>query len=264
MSVIIYGAYERKQISPHFNTQEFKCKCGKTHEIKIDSKLVDYLEKLFPVLKAKKCIISSGYRCPEHDKRVGGTGWGQHTKGNAADVCFFDAENKPISSKIVSCKAQDLGIPGIANITSRYDYIHLDTRPNGRYYGDETKGYNTVTSDFYRYYGINRNHIVNADKMVKEWQNAALKDGYSLASGADGIWGNECLTVAKTALCKREADEYDNKNLTKIIQKAVGATADGLFGKDTEKAVKTYQEKNGLTADGVVGVKTWKKILNIN
>lgn len=262
MAVIIYNN-EKKQLSPHFNTAEFKCKCGKNHEIKIDEKLINYLEKLFPVLGATKCIVSSGYRCREHDKRVGGSGYGQHTTGRAADVCFFDTKNKPISAKIVSCKAQDLGIPGIANINSFYEYIHLDTRPNGTYYGDETKGYNTVTSDFYRYYGINKNHIVNADKMVKEWQNAALKDGFSLPSGADGIWGNECLNVAKTALCKRDPDEYDNKNLTKIIQKAVGVTADGLFGKNTEKAVKEYQQKHGLTADGIVGLQTWKKILNI-
>lgn len=34
-------------------------------------------------------------------------------------------------------------------------------------------------------------------------------------------------------------------------------TADGVFGKNTESAVKSFQRDNGLTADGVVGRKTW-------
>jgi hypothetical protein len=276
MAVIIYNSNERKQLSPHFNVQEFKCKCGRNHEIKIDSKLIDYLEKLMKEIGAEKCIVNSGYRCVAHDKWVGGSGGGQHTKGTAIDAVFYDKSGRIIKTDYISCKAQDLGFPGIANIDIGFTAIHLDTRASGKYYGDERPdpktgkpNYDTVTNDFYRYYGIKRegekenNHIVNADKMVKEWQQAAIKDGFSLASGADGIFGNECLAVAKTALCKRDSDEYDNKNLTKIIQKAVGVTVDGLFGKETEKAVKTYQENNGLTVDGIVGVKTWKKILNI-
>lgn len=258
MSVIIYDYNEKKQLSEHFNVQEFRCKCGKKHEIKVDEKLIQMLEALFPILGAEKCIVSSGYRCPEHDRKVGGSGYGQHTKGTAADVCYYDDSNKPISSKIVSCRAQDIGFKGIANITRAYDYIHLDMRNIGTYRGDEVKGYNTVTNDFYAYYGIKRSKVG-----LEEWQKAAIKDGLSLPSGADGIWGKECLEAATKGICKRNTAAFENRNMTKLIQKAVGVTADGLFGKNTESAVKEYQKKNGLTADGIVGVKTWKSILNI-
>lgn len=41
------------------------------------------------------------------------------------------------------------------------------------------------------------------------------------------------------------------------LQKALNLTVDGIFGKNTEKAVKEFQKKNNLTVDGVVGDKTW-------
>ena len=58
-----------------------------------------------------------------------------------------------ISSKVVCCKAQDIGFTGIANITAAYQYTHVDVRPNGKWYGDEVHGNSTVTDDFYKYFG---------------------------------------------------------------------------------------------------------------
>ena len=52
--------------------------------------------------------------------------------------------------------AQDLGFTGIANITSSYQYTHLDVRTSGRWYGDETKGNGTITDDFYKYFGMEK------------------------------------------------------------------------------------------------------------
>lgn len=101
------------------------------------------------------------------------------------------------------------------------------------------------------------------DNAVLTWQKAAIADGFKFPKyGADGMWGSECVTVAKEAICKKR-DTYKYKNLTKIAQKAVGVTADGLFGNDTKKAVIAYQKKNNLTADGCVGYNTWRKILNV-
>ena len=42
------------------------------------------------------------------------------------------------------------------------------------------------------------------------------------------------------------------------VQKLVGATADGVFGPNTEKKVKRYQKKIGVAADGVWGPSTEK------
>ena len=40
------------------------------------------------------------------------------------------------------------------------------------------------------------------------------------------------------------------------LQGALGIAADGVFGSQTERAVKRFQKRKGLTADGVVGPKT--------
>ena len=156
MAILTYKFDDQTQLSPHFNAREFRCQCGKTHEILIASKLVDKLEALYTALNCSKIIVTSGYRCPEHDKAVGGTSSGQHTKGTAADVCCYRQDGQPISSKTVCCKAQDLGFTGIANITSSYQYTHLDVRTSGKWYGDEIHGNGTVTDDFYKYFGIEK------------------------------------------------------------------------------------------------------------
>ena len=156
MPVNHYDYNDSTQLSPHFNVREFRCQCGSNHETLIASELVDKLEALYTALNCSKIIVTSGYRCPEHDKAVGGTSSGQHTKGTAADVCCYGQDGQPISSKTVCCKAQDLGFTGIANITSSYQYTHLDVRTSGKWYGDEVYGNGTVTDNFYKYFGMEK------------------------------------------------------------------------------------------------------------
>ena len=103
----------------------------------------------------------------------------------------------------------------------------------------------------------------NKNTAVKEWQTAAIADGFKFPKyGADGVWGAECESVAKVAVCKKRLT-YTNRSLTKIVQRKVGVKADGMFGKDTDRAVRNFQKANRLAVDGCVGVNTWKKILGV-
>ena len=175
MAVKTYASNDRTQLSAHYNVQEFRCKCGSTHDILISSELIDKLEQLHAAFHCSKIIVTSGYRCPTHDKNVGGTGSGQHTKGTAADICCYAQDGSIISSKQVCCEAQDIGFTGIANIDSSYQYTHVDVRTGYPWYGDEVHGNGTVTDDLYRYYNISKNAdsetasgILGID--VSEWQ----------------------------------------------------------------------------------------------
>ena len=70
-------------LSAHFDKSEFICKCG-CKQGNPSSLLISRLEKLYKLMDAKAIIVNSGYRCYKHDKAVGGSGYGAHTKNIAA------------------------------------------------------------------------------------------------------------------------------------------------------------------------------------
>lgn len=77
--------------SAHFSFAEFACKCGGRYaaceRIKVTHQLLESLE----VLRAKygRAIrVVSGYRCPPHNKAVGGATSSQHMFGSACDLGY--------------------------------------------------------------------------------------------------------------------------------------------------------------------------------
>ena len=153
MTTYKYG--DTTKISPHFHALEFQCKCGGKHDFQLDTALIEKLEKLHEALNCSAINVSSGYRCVQHDKAVGGSGTGQHTLGKAADICCYGQDGKPIVSYLVCCAAEDVGFSGVARIND--SYTHVDVR-SGHWFGDETKGNNYCIpcSSFYDYYNVDR------------------------------------------------------------------------------------------------------------
>ncbi|MCM1530135.1 MAG: D-Ala-D-Ala carboxypeptidase family metallohydrolase [Alistipes sp.] len=170
-----YKYNDKTQLTPHFNVSEFRCKCGGAHDTQLDTALVDKLEKLYIALNCSKIIVNSGYRCSAHDRNVGGSGYGQHVNGTAADIVCYDQSGKKISSKIVCCAAQDIGFTGIANIDSSYTATHVDVRVSGKWFGDETvtTAY-SVCSDFYGYFGLSKTDVYGVTAQVKKTKNFTL------------------------------------------------------------------------------------------
>ena len=46
------------------------------------------------------------------------------------------------------------------------------------------------------------------------------------------------------------------KSGVKALQRALGITADGIYGPQTRRAVKRFQRRNGLVVDGIAGPQT--------
>lgn len=138
--VVSYNATTQGNLflSPHFQVKEFKSPDSNT--VKIDNRLIWVLERLFIDLKCSKMIINSGYRTPAHDKKVGGSGTGYHTKGMAADIKPYDKSGKVISAKIVCQKLCDYGdVFGIGYINE--NSVHIDSRSRvSIWYGIEPDG----------------------------------------------------------------------------------------------------------------------------
>lgn len=56
--------------------------------------------------------------------------------------------------------------------------------------------------------------------------------------------------------------KYNDRNeYVRLLQEELGIKADGIFGSQTEDAVRTFQKIHGLIPDGVAGPKTWNALL---
>lgn len=73
------------QISEHFKVKEFAQKDFRCDKVIVDTELIDVLEDIRAHFN-KPVIVTSGYRTPEYNAKIGGAKNSQHTKGTAADI----------------------------------------------------------------------------------------------------------------------------------------------------------------------------------
>lgn len=232
------------KLSENFKSTEFDCHgFGCCCETTIDLELVDILQEIRNHF-GKSVTINSGFRCKTHNKAVGGASKSKHLSGCAADIRVSE-----VAPSEVAKFAESIGVKGIGLYA---DFVHIDTRENKSFW------YGHSEQPMLTFGGAPKVTI-----SVLDFQKAAKADGFSFPKfGLDGKWGSECEAVAKKAVCKKRLT-YKHKNLTKLVQKMVGVTADGKFGNDTKRAVIAWQKANKLTADGEVGLNTWKKMLGV-
>lgn len=109
----------------HFKLDEFRCNhCNK---LKLDINLLESLEKLRE--QTGPLVINSGYRCPIHNKRVGGVRNSQHLKGTAADVRAINT--KPSIVQAIADKVFSNGGLGRYNTFTHVDVRGHRSRWNG-------------------------------------------------------------------------------------------------------------------------------------
>lgn len=106
------------KISKNFILKEFECKDG-NHEVRIDSKLLEKLQKLRDLIN-KPIYIVSGYRTKEYNKKIGGAKNSQHIYGKAADI-----KVKGMSIKELYNLADKVGFDGIGTYKT---FLHVDVR----------------------------------------------------------------------------------------------------------------------------------------
>ena len=104
----------------YFSINEFKCShCG------LVEMNTDFLYKLDNLRKdfGKPIIISSGYRCPQHNEAVSSTGLGgPHTTGKACDILVSGHDAYDLLKLVVNHGFKGIGI----NQKGPSRFIHLD------------------------------------------------------------------------------------------------------------------------------------------
>lgn len=115
---------------PHFSDSELECHgktCGPSgtgcHVNGCTQGLIDALEA-FRALVGKPVIPDDCYRCPQHNREVGGVGKSEHMLGLAADIRvegMTAGQLEAIARKI-------LAIRGIGR-ADHAQYLHVDVRP---------------------------------------------------------------------------------------------------------------------------------------
>lgn len=112
----------------YFTEQEFRCKCGKCKSKTPPDELIDILCEIREHYDAP-LIIKSGYRCPEHNRIVGGATKSRHIEGDAVDftvkgVKTFDLYNYVI----LQYGDRPYGIAKKIIADEYKGFVHLDTR----------------------------------------------------------------------------------------------------------------------------------------
>jgi len=131
------------KLTPNFSLQEFT-RSAKAQALGIDNAmppqllgnvqaLADMLERVRTALGGKPLIITSGYRCRELNRAVGGVATSDHTLGCAADV-VCPAYGTPYEvAKALAPQLARLGIGQLAleGIKGK-SWIHLSSRTPAR------------------------------------------------------------------------------------------------------------------------------------
>ncbi|MCX7795040.1 MAG: D-Ala-D-Ala carboxypeptidase family metallohydrolase [bacterium] len=112
------------KIAENFNLREFACKC--CGAVKIDRDLVERLQILRDRVK-RPIIITSGYRCPKHNREVHGDENSYHIQGLAVDIVVRDYGLEELENL-----ARAIGFRGIG-VYKACGFIHLDLGPERRW-----------------------------------------------------------------------------------------------------------------------------------
>jgi len=104
-------------LTDNFNLAEFECRhCG---TVKLCPELVRRLQQIRDIV-GSAVEVTSGYRCPTHNKNVGGASNSQHLTGRAADI------NTHLTPEELYAIADEIFFDGGLGLYSWG--IHVDTR----------------------------------------------------------------------------------------------------------------------------------------
>ena len=148
-------------LSRNFSSREFRCLCG-CDRAEVNPRLVEALQELRD-LAGRPIRITSGYRCPDHNRAQRGKKRSQHLLGNAADLAIDGLsviEMYCLADKVAAVRNGGIGVypkNGIIHVDVRdgyarwgrlgKKYVRLDTALAAKQAGEKpTKGDDHATA----------------------------------------------------------------------------------------------------------------------
>lgn len=262
MAVKIYDKTDRSFVAKNFRVNEFSCHGkGCCSTVKIDPKLAEYVQKIRDHF-GKPVTISSGYRCPTHNKAIGGASKSRHVEGMAADIKVQD-----VAPVTVAMYAESIGIKGIGLYETEKDgfFVHIDTRATKSFWYGQGQAY---ISTFGGKAG-NDTEKEKDDPGESYSLTQFVKDVQAACGAAvDGVAGPETLRKTVTLSAKKNAAHKAVKAVQKrllALGYAEAGKADGIAGAKFTSAVAHFQQDKGCVVDGVITAhgKTWRKLLGM-
>ena len=121
-------------MAKYFSEEEMTCHCcGELPEGGMNEELLSKLDELREAV-GEPIHVTCMYRCPDHNREIGGASNSYHIYGKAADIYCDNATMDELADK-----AAEIGFRGVER-NDLYDYVHVDVRDETyfwRYDGEE-------------------------------------------------------------------------------------------------------------------------------
>ena len=116
------------KLTKNFNKSEFECKCGceMPEDVMFEiQKLAAQLQTIRDFIR-KPVKLTNAYRCPKHNKAVGGVSNSQHILGKAADIQIKDLDTEEVYKTIGNLTEQGHILQG--GLGKYNTFTHYDIR----------------------------------------------------------------------------------------------------------------------------------------
>ena len=118
-----------RRLAPDFKVRELRCRDG-TDTVMVDEVLTVVLQCIREHF-GKAVTITSGYRTPTHNAKVGGSKSSQHLLGRAADIQVAGTSVEDVAAYAESLLHNSGGVGRYPVKAGRAKgWVHVDTRPN--------------------------------------------------------------------------------------------------------------------------------------
>ncbi|MBQ7218621.1 MAG: peptidoglycan-binding protein [Ruminococcus sp.] len=130
----------------------------------------------------------------------------------------------------------------------------------------------TIACDIWQYSSEGRVAGVSGDVDMNLIEDPAVIGGGSAQPAAVDTSSDKAASASLTLSYLARSGYQDSGSQVKTLQRLLNAlscrggdnkalTVDGVFGANTDHAVRTFQKKQSIAVDGIVGSDTWKRLL---